>query len=48
MLLMIVAIASGVTAVAGYFYLRPPRIGTLSNEALRNAVRIADRQGRAE
>lgn len=45
---MIIAIASGVTAIAGYFYFRPPTIGPLSKRGLRAAVQIGIRQSRED
>lgn len=43
-MLMIIAIASSVTAIAGYFYFRPPQLKPLSEEGLRNAIRIGMKQ----
>jgi hypothetical protein len=43
---LIIAIAATSALAAAYYYFRPPRIKPLSQEAVRNVVRIANREER--
>lgn len=43
-MLIAALVASGIGAIVGYFYFRPPRLRPLSDEGLRNAIKIAIRQ----